>query len=41
VLETTENSMLKPEENVRVFQRKRLRRILDPNQLPPPPPVSY
>ncbi|KAG0276462.1 hypothetical protein BGZ95_007509 [Linnemannia exigua] len=39
--EWIENPMLKPEDNVRVFQRKRSRRILDPNQLPPPPPVSY
>ncbi|KAH7043454.1 hypothetical protein BKA57DRAFT_469862 [Linnemannia elongata] len=45
-----ENPMLKPEENVRVFQRKRARRILDPlprsqpqaqHPLTRPPPVSY
>lgn len=48
VLDPTEwvdNPMLKPEENVRVFQRKRSRRILDPlpqsQPLTRPPPVSY
>ncbi|KAG9062838.1 hypothetical protein KI688_005144 [Linnemannia hyalina] len=48
--EWVENPMLKPEDNVRVFQRKRSRRILDPlpqsqpqpqYSLTPPPPVSY
>lgn len=48
--EWVENPMLKPEENVRVFQRKRSRRILDPlpqsqpqpqHPLSRPPPVSY
>ncbi|KAK3823806.1 MAG: hypothetical protein J3R72DRAFT_458724 [Linnemannia gamsii] len=39
--EWIENPMLKPDDNVRVFQRKRSRRILNPNELLPPPPVSY